>query len=146
MTRGTKFLSNSKCACGTCGRTDRPYGHMTGSGGLYLKGYCHRCNKVKSLPYTQQQLEMEGEGIRKFFKNVWNKALKPVGKHVGKNIISNPTRALQVASQVGAAAASKNPTAILNAGAQLGQFGFSGKGAVKIGELTNGGALYLHRR
>ena len=145
MTRGTKFLSNSKCACGTCGRTDRPYGHMTGSGGLYLKGYCHCCNKIKSLPYTQQQLEMEGEGIKKFFKNVWNKALKPVGKHVGKNIINNPGRALQVASQVGAAASSRNPNAIMNAGMQLGQFGFSGK-SVRIGELTTGGALYLHRR
>ena len=68
MTRGTKFLTNSNCKCGTCGRTDRPYGHMTGSGGLYLKGYCHRCNKIKSLPYTQQQLEMEGEGIKKFLR------------------------------------------------------------------------------
>ena len=145
MTRGTKFLTNSNCKCGTCGRTDRPYGHMTGSGGLYLKRYCHRCNKNKSLPYTQQQLEMEGEGIKKFFKNVWNKALKPVGKHVGKNIINNPGRALQVASQVGAAASSRNPNAIMNAGMQLGQFGFSGKG-VRIGELTTGGALYLHRR
>ncbi len=114
MTRGTKFLSNSKCKCGSCGRTDRPYGHMSGSGALYQKGYCHRCNKVKSLPYTQQQLDMEGEGIKKFFKNVWNKALKPVVKHVGKNVLNNPARALQIASQIGMAGASKNPSAIKN--------------------------------
>ena len=146
MTRGTKFLSNSKCACGSCGRTDRPFGHMTGSGGLYLKGYCHHCNKVKSLPYTQQQLEMEGEGIKKFFKNVWNKALKPAGKHVAKNIINNPGRAFQIASQLGAAAATKNSKAIMNAGMQAGRFGVSGRGAVKIGELTTGEGLFLHRK
>ena len=88
---------------------------------------------------------MEGEGLKKFFKNVWNKALKPVGTHVGKNIIKNPVRAFQVASQLGAAAASKNPTAIMYAGMQAGKFSVSGRGAVKIGELTNGGALSLHR-
>ena len=144
MTRGTKFLSNSKCSCGSCGRTDRPFGHMTGSGALYLKGYCHRCNKVKSLPYTQQQLNIEGEGIKKFFKNVWNKALKPAAQHVGKNIIKNPVRAFQVASQLGAAAATKNPTAIMRAGMQAGKFGVSGKG-VRVGDI-NGMGLYLRSK
>ena len=66
MTRGTKFLNNSKCKCGCCGKTDRPYAHMSKSGHLYLKGYCHKFGKTKSLPYTQEQLEMEGEGIKKF--------------------------------------------------------------------------------
>ena len=145
MTRGTKFLSDSKCACGTCGRTHCPYGHMNGSGGLCLKGRCHRCNKVKSLSDTQQQLEMEGEGIKNFFKNVWNKALKPTAKHVGGNIISNPVRAFQIASQLGAAAATKNPKAILNAVTQAGQFGVSGRG-VRIGDSTNGSGLYLMPR
>ena len=41
---------------------------------------------------------MEGEGIRKFFKGVYNKVLKPVGK----KIIANPGRALQIATQLGA--------------------------------------------
>ncbi len=145
MTRGTKFLSNSKCKCGSCGRTDRPYGHMSGSGALYLKGYCHRCNKVKSLPYTQQQLDMEGEGIKKFFKNVWNKALKPAGKYVGKNIVNNPARALQIASQIGMAGASKNPAAIMK-GLKAGRLAVSGRGAVRIGQLTTGEGLFLHQR
>ena len=118
---------------------------MAGSGGLYLKHYCHRCNKIKSLPYTPQQLEMEGEGIKKFFKNVWNKALKPVGKHVGEKyyIYSFAARAFQVASQVGAAASTRNPTAIMNAGMQLGRFGVSGRG-VWIGEI--GSRLYLYKK
>ena len=70
-------------------------------GNLALKGYCPSCNKIKSLPYTNQQLEMEGNGIKKFFSNIWNKALKPAGKHIGTNIIKNPGRALQIASQIG---------------------------------------------
>ena len=83
---------------------------------------------------------MEGEGIKKFFKNVWNKALKPIGTHVGKN---NPTRVFQIASQLGAAAATKNSKAIMNAGMQAGRFGVSSRGAVKIGELTTSGSLSL---
>ena len=139
MTRGTNFLKNSKCVCGRIGAANNPYGHMSGSGKLYLKGNCG-CKKLKSLPYTHQQLEMEGEGIRKFFRGVYNKVLKPVGK----KIIANPGRALQIATQLGAAAASKNPKAIASAGMQAGKFGITGKG-VKIGDLTTGGALYIYR-
>ena len=144
MTRGTKFLANSRCRCGKYDRTDKPYGHMSGKGNLYLKGYCHSCRGMKSLPYTPQQLEMEGEGIKKFFKNVWNKALKPIGKEVGQKILADPLGAFKVASQLGSATASRNPSAIMSAGMQAGKF-ISGKG-VKIGELTTGGALYLYKK
>ena len=145
MTRGTKFLNNSKCKCGCCGKTDRPYAHMSKSGHLYLKGYCHKCGKIKSLPYTQEQLEMEGAGIRDIFKKVWSKAIKPLAKEVGKNILNNPTRALEVATQLGTAAASRNPGAIARAGVSAGRFGVLGKG-VRIGELTDGRGLYLAPR
>ena len=145
MRRGTKFLNNSKCKCGCCGRTDRPYGHMSQSGHLYLKGYCHKCGKTKSLPYTKEQLEMEGEGVRKLFKTVWNKAIKPLAKEVGKNILNNPGRALQVASQLGTAGMSRNPGAIARASANAARFGVTGNG-VRLSELTNGGALYLYRK
>ena len=144
MTRGTNFLNKSKCRCGLHGKTNRPYG-TKGGVNYYLKGHCPSCNKVKSLPFTQAQLDVEGEGIKKFFKKVYNKVLKPVGTHVGKNIISNPMRALQVGTQLGMAAASRNPKMIMNAGMQAGKFGATGKG-IKIGELTQGGALYLYKK
>ena len=83
---------------------------------------------------------MEGEGVRKFFKGVYNKVLKPVGK----KIIANPGRALQIATQLRAAAGSKNQKTIASAGMQAGKIGITGKG-VKIGDLTTGGALYLYR-
>ena len=144
MTRGTNFLNKSKCRCGLHGKANRPYG-TKGGVNYYLKGHCPSCNKVKSLPFTQAQLDVEGEGIKKFFKKVYNKVLKPVGTHVGKNIISNPMRALQIGTQLGMAAASRNPKMIMNAGMQAGKFGATGKG-IKIGELTQGGALYLYKK
>ena len=144
MTRGTKFLNNSKCNCGRHDRTVRPYGHITQGGALYLRGYCRVCNGKKSLPYTQEQLELEGEGIKKFFKNVWTKAIKPLGKNMTKNVLKDPIGAFQVASQIGASAASKSPQAMLTSAMQAGKF-LSAKG-VKIGDLTNGGSLYLYRK
>ena len=148
MTRGTNFLNKSKCKCGVQDKTDRPFGHITGSGGMYLKGYCHRCKKIKSLPYTPQHLELEREGIKKFFKNVYKKVLKPAGSHVGKNIIKNPLRAVQVVSQLGAAAATKNPKAIMNAGAQAAKFSATGKGIsggqlVTLTDQYGGSGMYL---
>ena len=95
--------------------------------------------KIKSFSYTPQQIEMKGDGIKEFFKGVCNKVLKTV-----EEIIANPGRFLQVATQLGAAAASKNPKAIMSAGMQAGNICITGKG-VKIGDLTTGGLLYLYR-
>ena len=126
MTRGTQFLNNSKCAsCKKMTKVSKPYGYMGQNRNLALKGGCSSCNRIKSLPYTKQQLEMEGEGIKKFFKNVWNKAIKPAGATCWKNIAKNPGRALQVATQLGVAGANakKDPFALMNAGIQAGKFG-----------------------
>ena len=152
MTRGTQFLNNSKCPC--CKKQDRvnrPYGHMSESRNLYLKGYCPLCHKTKSLPYTKEQLNMEGEGIKKFFKNVYNKVLKPIGKETIKNISKDPMKALKLGTQLGSAIASKNPSAIMNAGMQAGKFGVLGQGvpkggAIKIADMNNSAAgLYIYR-
>ena len=35
----------------------KPYGYMGQNRNLALKGSCPSCNKIKSLPYTKQQLE-----------------------------------------------------------------------------------------
>ena len=138
-------LSLFKCNCGRYGRTDRPYGHITQGGALSLRGYCRSCNGKKSLPYTQEQLDVEGEGIKKFLKDVWTKGIKPRGKNVGKKILNDPVKAFQLAAQVGLAVTSRNPQAIMNAGLQTSRFITKG-GAVKIGELTSGQGLYLHPR
>ena len=141
MTRGTKFLSNSKSNCGRYDRTDRPHGHITKGGALFLEGYCRSCNGKKSLPYTQEQPNLYGDGMKKIFKDVWTKAIKPFGKTVAKNVLKGPVGAFQVASQIGASAASKSPQAMLTSAMQAGKF-LCGKG-IKIADLTNGGSLYL---
>ena len=106
---------------------------MTGSGHPYLQGFCHSCNGRKSLPYTKQQLDLEGDGIKKLFKDEWTKALKPLSKIVGKNC-----RSLQSCYQIGSDTASRNPQALLLSSIMhAGRF-VAGKG-IKILELTNGG-------
>ena len=109
-------------------KTIKPYGYMSQKGNLALKGYCATCNHGKSLPYTKTQLHVEGSGhLNLFFKGVYNKVLKPLGKEVGKNILANPGTALQVGSQLGASLASKNLQAILSSAAQAGRFGVLGQ-------------------
>ena len=116
----------------------------TESRNLFLKGFCPSCNKVKSLPYTKHQLDMEGAGIKSFFKGVYNKVIKPLGREAIKNITKDPMKALQTSVALGSAIGSKNPQMIMKAGLNSGKFLTTG-GAVKIGELTNGAGLYIHR-
>ena len=55
-------------------------------------------------------------------------------------------KALQVATQLGSAAVSRNPKAIMQAGMQAGKFTVLGKGipkggAIKIADMNNSAAL-----
>ena len=52
MTRGTIFLKSSKFACGKIGITKGPYGHMSGTGRLYLKGHCGYKKNQKLTVYS----------------------------------------------------------------------------------------------
>ena len=63
---------------------------------LALKGGCSSCNRTKSLPYTNQQLEMEGQGIKKLFqKRIWTQSDKTSRKTCWtSNVLKNPGRAL----------------------------------------------------
>ena len=71
--------------------------------------YCRSCNGRKSLPYTKEQLDLECDGVKKFFKDVWMKGIKPMGKKVGAKILNDSVKAFQVASQIGLAVTSRNP-------------------------------------
>ena len=48
----------------------------------------------RALPYTKAQLDVEGSGIKSFFKGVYNKVIKPLGKEAIKNISKDPMKAL----------------------------------------------------
>ena len=66
-----------------------------------LRGTCSTCKRNKSLIVSDQTIQAEGLGD--FFKRLGSAA-----KNVGKKILNNPGRALEIAANIGTAAASKN--------------------------------------
>ena len=70
-----------------------------------LKGSCSTCKRNKSLIVSDQTINAKGLGD--FFKHL-GKATTKAAKNVGKKILNNPGRALEIAANIGTAAASKN--------------------------------------
>ena len=70
-----------------------------------LRGTCSTGKRNKSLLVSDQTIQAEGLGD--FFKHLGSAA-----KNVGKKILNNPGRALEIAANNGTAAASKNPKLI----------------------------------
>ena len=102
-----KFIKNSYCV----GRkhyspTTNIYGDTTNTGirigrPVYiLRGNCVTCNRNKSLIVSERKID--GEGLGDFFKHLGSAA-----KNVGKKILNNPDRALEISANIGTAAASK---------------------------------------
>ena len=86
-----------------------------------LKGNCVKCKRNKSM--TVSDATIEAEGLKDFFKSVGRATA-----NVGKKVANNPVRALEKASQIGSAAASRNPRAILAATPDLIKFATTGEG------------------
>ena len=63
------------------------------------------CSRNKSLIVSERTIN--GDGLRDFFKHLGSAA-----KNVGKKILNNPSHALEIAANIGTAAASKNPKLI----------------------------------
>ena len=70
-----------------------------------LRGTCTTCKRNKILIVSDQTIS--GKGLRDFFKHLGSAAT-----NVGKKILNNPVRALEIAANIGTAAASKNPKLI----------------------------------
>ena len=86
-----------------------------------LRGSCTTCKRNKSLIVSDQTIQAEGLGD--FFKHLGKAA-----KNVGKKILNNPARALELAANIGTAAASKNPGMIAATAPDLIKFVHQGKG------------------
>ena len=56
---------------------------------------------------------IQAEGFSGFFKNLCEKGLN-VSKRMAKNILKNPSRALEIGANVATAAASRNPEVVLS--------------------------------
>ena len=87
-------------------------------------GNCVTCNRKKSLIVSERTID--GEGLGDFFKHLGSAA-----KNVGKKILNNPGRALEIAANIGTAAASKNPRLIAATAPDVIKFVHQGKGLYK---------------
>ena len=86
-----------------------------------LRGTCSTCKRDKSLIVSDQTIQTEGLGD--FFRGVGKAA-----KNVGKKILSSSGRALEIAANIGTAAASKNPKLIAATAPDIIKFVHQGKG------------------
>ena len=146
-----KFKTNSYCVGGRhySGTNNireaigEPASRITSKGTKMLKGNCVKCKRNKSM--TVSDATIEAVGLKDFFKSV-GKATVNFGKNVannpvfGKNVANNPVRALEIASKIGSAAASRNPRAALSATPDLIKFATTGEG-IKV--VQKGRGLYL---
>ena len=122
-----KFKYNSYCVGGkhfsatTNIRGDITQNKKTGAPVKLLRGTCSTCKRNKSLIVSDQTIQAEGLG--NFFKHLGSAA-----KNVGKKILNNPGRALELAANIGTAAASKNPRMIAATAPDIIKFVHQGKG------------------
>ena len=106
-----KFKNNSYCVGGkhysaTINiRGDITQNKKTGAAVKLLRGTCSTCKRNKSLIVSDPTIQAEGLGD--FFRGIGKAA-----KNVGKKILNNPGRALELAANISTAAASKNPRMI----------------------------------
>ena len=98
-----------------------------------LKVICVKSKRNKSV--TISDATIEAEGLKDFFSSVGRATV-----NFGKKVANNPARALEIASKIGCAAASRNPRAALSATPDLIKFATTDE-CVKV--VQKGGGLYL---
>ena len=83
----------------------------TGKDTKLLVGNCVICKRKKSKIVSDNTIEAEGLG--NFFKNLGKKSLN-VSKKMAKNVLKNPTRALDITANIATAAGSGNPKNVMS--------------------------------
>ena len=117
-----KFKTNSYCVGGRhYSGTVNIRGAITSKGTKMLKGNCVLYRRNKSM--TVSDATIEAEGLKVFFKSVGKATV-----NFGKKVANNPVRALEIATKIGSAAASRNPRAALSATPDLIKFATTGEG------------------
>ena len=87
---------------------------------------------------TVSDATIAAEGLKDFFGSVGKATV-----NFGKKVANNPVRALEIASKIGSAAASRNPTKALSATPDLIKFATTGEG-IKV--VQKGIGLYLGKK
>ena len=97
----------------------------TGKDTKLLVGKFVICNRKKSMIVSDNTIKAEGLGD--FFKNLGKKGLN-VSKKMAKNVLKNPSRALDITANIAIAAASRNPKNVMKSLPELITFYNTGKG------------------
>ena len=84
---------------------------------------------------TVSDATIAAEGLKDFFKSVGKATV-----NFGKKVANNPVRALEIASKIGSAPASRKPRAALSATPDLMKFATTSEG---INVVQKGRGLYL---
>ena len=122
-----KFKTNSYCVGGRHqSATKNIVGDITinkksGKKVKLLVGKCPICNRKKTMIVSDNVIQAEGLGD--FFKN-----LGKISAKAGKNVLSNPGRALDLTAKIATAAATKSPKAALSTLPEVINFHHTGKG------------------
>ena len=98
-----------------------------------LKGNCMKCKRNKSM--TISDATIEAEGNKDFFQSFGRARFS-----FGKKVYNNPVKALEIASKIRIAAASRNRRADLSATTDLIKYATTGEG-IKV--VQKGRSLYL---
>ena len=129
-----KFKTNSYCVGGRhYSGTKNIRGFITSKGTKMLKGNCVKFKRNKSM--TVIDATIEAEGLKDFFKSVVRATV-----NFGKKVANNAVRALEIASKIGSAAASRNHRAASSATPDLIKFATTYE-SIKV--LQKGRSLYL---
>ena len=111
-----KFKAKSNCVgVRHYSGTKNISGAISSKGSKMLRGSCAKCRRNKSM--TVSDATIEAEGLKDFFKSV-GKAMV----NFGEKVATNPVKAIEIASKIGSAAASRNPRAALSATPDLIKF------------------------
>ena len=126
-----KFKTNSYCLghrhySGTKNITGEiAYNKKTGREIKLLVGKCIICDRKKSMIVSDNTIQAEGLGD--FFKNLGKKGLN-VSKKMAKNVLKNPSRALDFTANIATAAAPRNPKFVMSTLPELITFYNTGRG------------------
>ena len=126
-----KFKSESYCVGGRHRSAtinivgDITINKKTGKAVKLLVGKCVICNRKKTMIVSDNVIQAEGLGD--FFKNLGKKGLN-VSKKMAKNVLRNPSRALDNTANIATAAASRNPKNVMSTLPELITFYNTGKG------------------
>ena len=122
MSHLNKFKTISYCVGGRhYSGTNNISGAITSKSTKLLRGSCTKCRRNKSM--TVSDARIEAEGLKDFFKSVGKATV-----NFGKKGANNPVSALEIASKILSAAASRNPRAALSATPDLIKFSTTGEG------------------